>query len=143
MNLTIIAAAVAGALGFTLAWQLQAGNIAKMEIDHANTRLAAAAAARQTIERTTHQVITAQNNAASRVFVLRRDADASRNSLVGLRESTDHAMRAAAADLDACNSNTATTNQLFNQCGAELQTLGERADGHVSDIKTLSDAWAK
>ena len=141
--ITVISLGVACAIGAGVAWRIQSATIAEMRLEHAETRIAAGRVARAAIERATTTVITAQNNAASRGPVLRAAADASRSELDRLRESTTNAMRAASGSLDACAANSVATSQLLNQCGAELQALAGRADGHVSDITTLTEAWPK
>jgi hypothetical protein len=55
VNLTIltsaISAAIAGAAGFWLAWQLQAGNITQLKLEHANERITQGRAARVVADR--------------------------------------------------------------------------------------------
>jgi hypothetical protein len=143
MNITLIAAAVAAAMGFGAAWQLQAGNISEIKLEHANERIAIQRAARTTIERTTGAVIAAQNAAASRAVVLRRDADAARTAADGLREQVDLTQRASAITIDACNRYAIAIGGLLNQCATRYRELGETAQGHVSDIRTLTEAWPK
>ena len=138
-----IAAAIAGASGFALAWRLQSATILEMTNDAQQTRILAQRVARATIERTTSAVITAQNNAASRVAGLRADADASRAGLDGLRTSTAAAMRAASGSLDACNQSAAALGVVQSLCATELQALAERCDGHVSDLTLMREAWPK
>ena len=143
MNLTIAASLIASIAGFTLAWQLQAGNITQLELDHANERITQQRAARQAIERTTSAVIKAQNDAAGRAVVLRRDADAARTELERLRDDINVAMRSAAIGLGACTVTANTLGELFDQCTTRYSILAETSSRHVSDIKTLIDARTK
>jgi hypothetical protein len=78
-----------------------------------------------------------------REAALRSDAAASRGALERLR----NAVRAASGGVPGSASNPiggpATAAELLAQCAAEYQSLGERADQHASDVKTLMDAWPK
>lgn len=143
MNLTMIASVIAAALGFGAAWTLQGRAIDALKLEHANERIAIQAAARKTIERNTSALASAQNNAVVLAGKSRADADSARTELDGLRVATETALRSASASLDACIVGTATATKLLNQCGAEYQALGERADRHTNDIKTLTAAWPK
>ena len=141
--LALVGAAIAGAAGFGLAWRLQSATINEMELQSAQTRIAAGIVARQAIDRATSNVIQAQNAATDRMVVLHRDAYLARSGLDGLRTSTDSAMRAAATSLDACNTNATTLSVIQSQCTGQLQALASSCDGHASDVKLLQDAWPK
>jgi hypothetical protein len=147
MNLTLlttaIAAAVAGAAGFGLAWQLQAGNISEINLERANERISIQRAARATIERTTGAVIAAQNAAASRAVVLRRDADAARTAADGLRDDLTAIGSAAASSIDARNRHAATVSELLVESASLNRELAQACDGHASDVRTLMEAWPK
>lgn len=138
-----VSALVSGLAGFALAWQLQGHQITKQKLEHTNERIAIQRTARATIERTTSAVIQAQNAATARIAVLRRDADAARAAADGLRNDLDAAVRFAATSADACNLAAATTAELLGVCGDSYRELAAKADGHVSDIKTLTEAWPK
>lgn len=143
MNLTLISAAIAAALGFGTAWSIQSQRITKMELTYAETRIANQSAARKVLERVTLQVSTAQNDAVARGRVLRADAAAARNELDKLRRASDNAVRAATASLDACTGAVVTYSGLLDSCGRALTDLGAKADGHASDVRTLTDAWPR
>ena len=147
MNPTLIIAsvsAIASALaGFGLAWRLQTATINQMELDNANQRISLQRAARATIERQQTAVVTAQNAAAKRrraLNVVRRDGDA---ALVGLRDATAAAMRAASESLDACNRVVSTHGTILAECSGTLQKVAGDADQCVSDIQTLTEAYPK
>ena len=78
-----------------------------------------------------------------REAALRSDAAASRGALERLR----NAVRAASGGVPGSASNPiggpATAAELLAQCAAEYQSLGERADQHASDVRTLTEAWPK
>ena len=129
--------------GFGLAWRLQTATINQMELDNANQRISLQRAARATIERQQTAVVTAQNAAAKRrraLNVVRRDGDA---ALVGLRDATAAAMRAASESLDACNRVVATHGTILAECSGTLQKVAGDADQCVSDIQTLTNSWPK
>lgn len=147
MQLTLIIAAVSALLsfgaGWGIAWQLQTGNITTLKLEHASERINQQRAARTAIERTTSAVIKAQNSAAARAAVHRRDADAARAGLDGLRAQSADSLRTAAASLDACTATAATLSVISNQCAERYSELGAKAQGHVSDIQTLIESWPK
>jgi hypothetical protein len=143
VNLTLIVSLVAAAAGFAGAWNLQAHQITKLTLEHANERIASARVARATIERTTTAVIQAQNAAAGRVAVLRKQSDAAVVAADGLREQIDITQRASATTIDACNRYSIAIGGLLNQCAQRYRELGDQATGHVSDIRTLTEAWPK
>lgn len=139
----LIAALIIALVGFGGGWQIQswrydAKEKARVEQILADQRLSAARDLRRS-----DTVITAQNESVARLAVLRNDAAGSRAALISLSVATETAVRAATASHDACTSRAATFSQLLNQCGAAYQELGERADRHTSDIKTLIQAWPK
>ncbi|OIN94194.1 MAG: hypothetical protein AUJ20_01365 [Comamonadaceae bacterium CG1_02_60_18] len=145
MNLTLIAslisAVAAGLAGFGLAWRLQTATIDQMELEQANERISLQRAARATMERQQSAVVTAQNAAAERrraLAIVRRDGDA---ALVGLRDATAAAMRAASESLDACNRVVATHGDILAECSSTLQKVAGDADQCISDTKTLIEAW--
>lgn len=136
----VAAGALAGALGFSSAWQIQNWRADAHEKD----RIVLAAEQERKLHAVEQAgrdaVIAAQNLARTREAKLRADAAGARKSFDGLRAATDGAVTAARASHDACLDRATTLSIVFNQCGAELQTLGEIADRHVSDIRTLMDA---
>ena len=141
--LTIIAGAVAAVVGFGLAWQLQAGNITQIELDAANDRIALQRTARQNAERYVAQVATAQANATTRGVVLRAAAASASYVGDGLRIKTADAVRSAASDPAASADAAAALGAVFNQCSAELESMGAVADRHASDAQTLVDSWPR
>jgi len=143
MNIALITSAIAATAGFALAWNLQAHQITKLTLEHTNERIAIQRTARATIERTTTAVIQAQNNAAARVSVLRRESDAARVSVDGLRDDLDVTRRAAATTIDACNRHANTVSKLLIASATVNRELAQACDGHASDVRTLTEAWPK
>lgn len=143
MKLTIISAILASAAGFGLAWQLQNGNIAKIQLEQKDERISQQRAARVAIERTTTAVITAQNASLSRSAVLRADAGVSRADLDRLRSTSEAAVRSAASSLDACNAVAAAQGVILAASTIFIQELAGNADQCLSDLTTMKDAWPK
>jgi hypothetical protein len=141
--IALVSAIVSGIAGFGLAWQLQTGNIAKLELEQTNERITIQRTARATAERLTGAVIQAQNAAASRVAVLRRESDAVRVSADGLRDDLATVRGAAELSIDACNRHSATVSQLLVESAELNRELAQACDGHASDVRTLTEAWPK
>lgn len=143
MNLTAITSIISAVAGFAVAWQLQAHQIVKLNLERANERIALQQASRAANERNTTALIQAQNNAAVRDRVVRGNAAATGAAGNGLRITTASTVRAAAESTDTCPNSAAALAVVSDQCFAELQGLAEVADRHVNDIKTLIEAWPK
>ena len=143
MNLTLISAVISAALGFGAAWQIQGHFLIKQELTHANERISLQRATRAALERNTTAVIQAQNAAAARVAVVKRESDAVRTAADSLRDTLDVTQRAAATSIDACNRHSATVSQLLVESATVNRELATACDGHISDLKTLMAAWPK
>ena len=70
MNLTLISAAVAAAVGFGAAWQIQAGRMDSFKLEAANERINQQRVARATSERYSAALAQAQNAAQARRTVI-------------------------------------------------------------------------
>lgn len=143
MNLTLISAALAAAIGFGSAWKLQQGNF-----DHAeNERLAQAQSQERELHATeqkrVNQVLDAQNNAVKRESKLRVDAATAVSAADRLRTQSEQALLAARQSHDACIERTIAFDLVLNQCSREYRHLGEVADRHASDIQMMQEAWPK
>lgn len=147
MNITLlasaIAAAVAGVAGFGLAWQLRAGNISEIQLEHANERIAIQRAARQTLERVTGQIATAQVAARKRDVRVRVDSDRAGNAGNGLRLASTATVRSAADDPDACNSIIAAYDAVVAEGSEFIREVAASADQCHSDLQTLTESWPK
>lgn len=141
MRLTIVASLLASIAGFVVAWQLQAHQIIKLELNHAQERIALQRAARATYERNTTALIQAQNHSTVRDRAVRDNVAVTGSAGNGLRITTASAVRAATESADTCPNSAAALAAVSDQCFAELQGLAEIADRHVNDIKTLIEAW--
>lgn len=143
MNLTIISSLITSFIGFGLAWQLQGHRVTKMELTYANERIAAARASRQTLERVTGHIQTAQANATVRGIQLRTDIASAGNAGNGLRSTTAAVVRTAISDPAVCSDTAATLGELLNTVSTERRELAEKADRHVIDIQALIERHLK
>lgn len=110
----------------------------QMEVAKANAHAASMAASLQS------SVVKAQNDAKAREIPLRAAAAAARSESDGLRNDLQ-AMRAsfATASRDSAIERAAAIGDVLGQCAIQHQSLAERCDRHVNDLKTLIDAWPK
>jgi hypothetical protein len=143
MNFTILSAAIAGAIGFGLAWQLQAHQIVKLELTHANERISLQHAARQATERYMSQVSAAQANAQTRRVAIQRDADLAGTELDSLRTQSAATLRAATENAAACIADATAKTELLALCAGRYSGMAATADSWRSDAMTLVDAWPK
>jgi len=143
VNLTLIGAAIAFAMGFSVAWGTQT-----LRIQHADKQRSEIAleserlVSRQESARSA-QVLAAQNNRAKRESKLRLDAVVSRNAADELRTQSDAALQAARTSHDACLVRAIAYSVVLDQCVTQYQELGRAASGHVSDIQALTDSWGR
>lgn len=84
----------------------------------------------------------AQDAAKTREITLRNDAASSRAAADSMRITTAR-LRSKNAELsrDAIALRAATGYKLLEQCTDRYQSLAERADRHVNDVRTLTEAW--
>jgi hypothetical protein len=141
--IALVSAIVSGLAGFGLAWQLQAGNITKQELNHAQERIEIQRAARATLERSMSQVAAAQAASAKRSVRVRVDSDRSRNAGNGLRLTSTAAVRASEADPAACNSIIAAYDSVVAASSEFVQRVARDADQCHSDIQLMQEAWPK
>ena len=64
-----------------------------------------------------------------------------RTELERLRKQSASANAAAGTSQTACVEYAATATDVLNECASALVSLGEAADGHVNDIRTLTGSW--
>jgi hypothetical protein len=141
--IALVSAIVSGLAGFGLAWQLQAGNITKQELNHAQERIEIQRAARATLERSMSQVAAAQAASAKRSVRVRVDSDGSRNAGNGLRIASTSSARAAFDDPTACNSVIAAYDSVVAASSEFIQQMARDADQCHSDIQLMQEAWPK
>lgn len=68
-------------------------------------------------------------------------AGRAKSELARLRESSAAGASNAVTSIAACSEYTATANTVLNECAGALVELAEKADGHSSDVRTLTGSW--
>ena len=141
MNLTVIASLISAAAGAALAWQLQAHQIVKLELEQSNERMSIQRAARATLERNMSQNAAAQTDSAKRSVRVRVDSDGSRNAGNGLRLTSAAAVRTSEDFTDACRAIVAAYDSVVTASSDFIQDVARDADQCHSDIQLMQDAW--
>ena len=89
-------------------------------------------------------VTRATNEAKKREDVLRASAATARAESAGLRDdATGLRHQLDQLSRDATIERATAIGGVLAQCGERYQVLAERCDRHVSDLRTLTDAWPK
>lgn len=150
LQLTLLSAAIAGALGFGSAWKIQSLRADSLEKTHVEQKLAQEQEARRFDQARTSALAAAQIAGAARQAVLRADADAVRRTLDGVRVTSALAVSAARASAPACLESATPNGALLDiitenarETEAALVELDGKADRHASDIKMMQDAWPR
>lgn len=84
------------------------------------------------LEDRTKQLV--QNNIAS---------DRARIASERMRDTSEQSLAQARASHDAAIISATTHKELLDSCRNEYRDMGQKAQGHATDIKTLIDAWPK
>ena len=143
MNLTLISSAIAAAIAFSVAWQLQSARLSDLRTEYATAQF-------QALEKAHAQTIALQAKAdaaakqhAARASKMADAADAGRDALARLRNTIkDTAPLCVPSDPKAATSaNTDPARELFAQCAGALADLAAEADGHINDKLMLLEAW--
>ena len=142
MNLTLISAAVAAAMGFGAAWQIQGHFILKTELAAKDERINQQRVARATSERYSAALSKAQTDAQARRTVIAAAVDSNGAVLIGLRHTADSVRSSATTDAARDAYGDAIT-KLFDQCSETLVRVAVEADGHVSDKAALIESWPR
>lgn len=144
----VAAALVALALGFGGGWQTQdwrfTAQVSKLEKKHAEATAQAVTEALDETVRHQKAKDAALRNAQARA---KRDAaDAADARLVadGLRSDLDtQRMHMLDAARSALLEYASAANLVFGECSRRLEEMGRAAQGHSSDVRTLTEAWPK
>ena len=144
----IAAAAVAGVLAFGAAWQVQAWRygeqITTIKQQHTDAALSSARNALKLTEHYRENADAAVRKAEARAAQNKRDADALRAELDGLRGDIANVPdRIRSASREAVDQYATAATAVFGECAARYSELAVSATGHASDVKTLMDAWPK
>ena len=142
MNLTLISAAVAAAVGFGAAWKIQGHFILKTELAAKDERINQQRVARATSERYSAALSKAQTDAQARRTVIAASVDRNGDGLSGLRHTADTVRSSATTD-SARDAYADAVTELFDQCGQALVRVAGEADGHVSDKAALIESWPR
>jgi len=143
MNLTLISAAVAAAVGFGAAWQLQSWRMDSLTLEYTNERISLERQNRSAFESNQARVIAAQNAAVSRNDHLARAADSAVNAGNGLRIASADTARAAQADNAACLASVAVYDQLLGTVVEAGGRMASEAEKWENTAVTLHEAWPK
>ena len=143
MNLTLISAAVAAAVGFGAAWQIQSGRMDSLKLEAANERISMERQNRSAFEANQARVIAAQNASVSRNANLSRAADSASSAGNGLRIASADTARAAQADNAACLASVAVYDQLLGAVVEAGGRMASEADKWENTAVTLHEAWPR
>ena len=143
MNLTVVVALVSAAAGAALAWQLQAHQIVRLELEQSNERMSIQRAARATLERNMSQNAAAQVAAANRGIRNRAAAGVASDVGNGLRLTTAATVRTVEADPSTCDSIIAAYSAVVDTSSKFIQAVSRDADQCHSDLTLTQEAWPK
>jgi hypothetical protein len=144
LKVVVIAGACLGALwGFNAYSEHQQDigyNRANQEHERLNLQREALTARLETLQN--KQVLEAESNATKREQALRDVVAASNVSAGKLRNTLDAISRSSGtATAEALRTTNATLTTVFADCTARYREMGQAADGHASDVRTLIEAW--
>ena len=136
--LVLLAVFAAGA--FVNGWRVKAhyqSEIAAIESDRQSERNEAERKTRLIA----NQYTEALNNARKRETDLRLSVDGARTELDRLRIAIKKRSAAVAASPASAVDYSLAVSELFAECAGEYQALAGKADGHVTDLTTMIQAW--
>ena len=137
----LLSAVVAGSIAFTGGWKIQQARIEKNEKHYVEEAAQRQRELHVFEQKRSVNVIAAQNAAREFEISLRADLVATQSKLNRLRTSSTAALSFASTSLEACTLTTATYDQLLIDSAERYTELASKADRHVIDIKTLTEAW--
>lgn len=70
-------------------------------------------------------------------------ADRARLASERLLDASERSLQASRETHAACIVSANTHAELFGECRTELRQMGQAAQGHATDVKTLVDSWPK
>ena len=138
----LLAAIVAAAGSFYVAWQMQAGNVSAVELKHANSVLEATNRTNDAWRGIVANSLSAAASAANREVDTRKRLDGARSERDGLQRDLEEATaRLATATPAACLDRAAALSAVLNNCTGAYSELAGKAERHANDIQTLTEAW--
>ena len=118
--------------------------IANMERAAAQAQVVAQAEKAEVEKRYAEKLKGAYDDAKKREATIRADAAAVRRTADRLRDDlADIRRNLPEATIAACRVRADTVADLLGRCAGRYTDLAERADRHVNDVKTLTEAWPK
>ena len=143
MNLALISVAVAFAMGFGSALQINS-----WRNDHADKQRLEIAAESQRFVHAAEQarssrVITAQDNSRKRAVTRAVELGAAQSAGNWLRIAVDTAVRTAQTNPDAYPDQAVTLAVVFGECKSALLEMGKDADEWFSEYQLMLDAQPK
>ena len=146
LNLTLITHLLAAGVTAAAVWVFQDARmdaaVAEVRLEQAGERLRAVSTARADERAITKTYVEALNAARTRETLMRTEIDHLRHVSDGLRDqNADAARRLAAAPPAAVLEYATALGVVFEDCRAAYGDLAEEADGHVSFIRLMQQAW--
>jgi len=146
LNIPIIAAAIAGLLSFTAAWNIQnwriGSQISHMQAMYAQEQLHQQEAALETqtaIDKKYQQAFHAANERETALRVEMEHLRATRDRL--RTHSADIEQRLATATRTTAIEYATAQASVLNECSTAITALAQQADGHTNDVRHLLEAW--
>lgn len=148
MNPMLITSLVSAAVAFGLGWSVNGMRLGEQIADIKRTRAESIAQGVKDALQTTTELQgkkdAAIKTATARNAALATAADNARAESERLRDELAKARTDIANASDSSVRQYATTlGSVFTECGAALEGMARKADGHASDARTLIDAWPK
>lgn len=137
-GLVVLAAFVAGAV--VNGWRVESHYQSQISAIEAERQAERNEAERKT-RRISDQYMEALNNARARENEIRLAADGARSELDRLRITIKKRSAAVTASPSSAVDYSIASADVFGECAAELTALAGKADGHVSDLRTMIEAW--
>jgi len=143
----VISAMVSAAMAALAAWGIQGwrmdAEISSLKTEYATQQARAVEMAHAETIRLQSVKDSAEKLAARRQSDLARDLAANRDALGRLSHAADSALQRASDSHSACIATAASQGVVLNQCSTRLIEVAASADGHASDVQTMTDAWPK
>ena len=138
----LIAAAVAALAAWFFQDNRYTAELAELRLEASEDKRKAVTTARNDERAITKTYQGALNAARTRETLFRTEIDHLRLVSDGLRDqSAEAARRLAAAPPAAVLEYATALSTVFNDCRAAYEEMVEKADGHASDVRTLTTAW--
>lgn len=140
----LLAAIVAGAGSFYVAWQMQAGNVTAVELKHANAVIEATSRTDAAWRGIVGNSIAATVAATNRESATRSRLDGTRSERDGLQRDLEAATaRLATATPAACLERASALSSVLSQCAGAFEDMAGKAERHANDAQTLIEAWPR